>query len=75
MGISNEQFRIRDIFIDYEYEEVMYRYEHSTKRFFFKRYGESKEYEVRHDSPMLNDAIRFGDETDSKTYQAGKPQT
>lgn len=75
MGIPNEQFRIRDIFIDYEYEEVMFRFELSTRRFFKKFYGESKETEVPYNNRMLNDAIRFGDEVDSRAYQAGKPKT
>ena len=75
MGIPKEQFRDRDIFIDYDFEDVMFRYEHSTRRFFRRFYGESNENEVPHDNRLLNDAILGGSEINAKTYQAGKPRT
>ena len=74
MGMGKEQFRDRDIFIDYDFEDVMFRYEPGSRRFFRKFYGESKEDEVPYDNRLLNDAMQFGDETDAKTYQVGKPQ-
>ena len=74
MGIPKEQFRSRDIFIDYDFEDVMFRYECSTRHFFRRFYGESDEYEVPHDNRLLNDAIQFGDETDETTYRKGKPK-
>ncbi|HAH32143.1 MAG TPA: hypothetical protein DCL44_07510 [Elusimicrobia bacterium] len=72
MGISKDQFRDRDIYLDYDFEDVMFRYEFTTRRFFRKFYGKSEEDEVRYDNRLLNDAMRFGDETDAKTYQTGK---
>ena len=75
MGVPNERFRQGDVFIDYDFEEVMFRYDHRTQRFFRRFYGESKEDEVPHDNRLLNDAMQFGDETDANTYQAGKPRT
>jgi hypothetical protein len=33
------------------------------------------EDEIPYDHPLLNEAIRFGQETDAKTYYAGKTQT
>jgi hypothetical protein len=74
MGIPNEEFRKRDIYIDYDYEFVMFRYEHSTRRFFRKFYGKSEEKEVPYDNRLLNDAILGGDEIDERTYQEGKPR-
>jgi len=74
MGIRDERFRNSDVYVDYDLEDVMFRYELSTRRFFRKFYGKSEEDEVPHDNRLLNDAIRFGDETDAKTYQAGKPR-
>jgi hypothetical protein len=74
MGISKEQFRDRDIYIDYDFEEVLFRYECATRRFFRKFYGKPDEDEVPHDNRLLNDAMRFGEEADAKTYQAGKPR-
>ena len=75
MGMSKDQFRDRDIFITYDFEDVMFRYEYATRRFFRKFFGESKEVEVPHDNRLLNDAMRFGDETNAMSYQAGNPQT
>jgi hypothetical protein len=43
MGIPKEEFRKRDIYIDYDYEFVMFRFEHGTRRFFRKFYGKSNE--------------------------------
>ena len=43
MGVSNERFRHGDVFVQNYFEEVMFRYEFSTRRFFRKFYGESKE--------------------------------
>ena len=75
MGVYNERFRQGDVFIDYDFEEVMFRYDFGTKRFFAKLYGKLQEAEVPHDNRLLNEAIRFGDETDAKTYQTGKIPT
>ena len=75
MGVSNESFRQGDVFVDHDFEEVMFRYEFSTRRLFRKFYGESKEDEIPHDNRLLNDAIRFGEEIDAKTYQAGRART
>jgi hypothetical protein len=72
VGVSSERFRSEDVFIDYDFETVMFRFEHSTRRFFKKLYGNSKEMEVASDNRLLNDAIRFGVETDAGTYAAGK---
>lgn len=72
MGIPKEEIRDRNIFIDHDFEEVMFRYESSARRFFRKFYGESKENEVSYDNRLLNDAILFGEETDETTYRNGK---
>jgi hypothetical protein len=73
MGVSNDRFRSGDVFIDYDFETVMFRFEHSTRRFFKKFYGNPKETEVAADNRLLNDAIRFGVETDAGTYASGGP--
>ena len=75
MGIPKEQIRDRDIFIDYDFEEVMFRYEHGTRKFFCRFYGKTTEFEVPFDDRLLNDAMRFGEETDETTYEKGKPKT
>jgi hypothetical protein len=73
MGISKAQLD-RDVFVDYDYEEMLVRYDHAARRFFCKMYGKAQEVEVPHDNKLLNDALRFGEETDAQTYQAGKPR-
>ena len=72
MGVPYERFQQGDVFIDYDLEEVMFRYESSSHRCLRKFYGESTEDEVLHDNRLLNDAMRFGDEIDSRTYEVGK---
>jgi hypothetical protein len=42
MGISKAQFRDREIFLDYEFEDVMFRYEGAARRFSRKFCGQSK---------------------------------
>jgi hypothetical protein len=74
MPFPKELFRGRDVFIDYDFEEVMFRYESATRRFFRKFYDESKEDVVPYDNRLLNDAILGGTEIDVKTYQDGKPR-
>lgn len=73
MGVPPERFRDGDVFVDYPFEDVMFRYDHRTRRFFRKFYGESEEHEVSHSNRLLNDAQRFGDETDAEHYDIGKP--
>ena len=75
MGISKDQFRDNvDVFVDYDFEEVMFRFEAGCRRFFRKFYGESEEDEVPHDNHLLNDALLYGDEIDSRAYRVGKPK-
>jgi hypothetical protein len=74
MPVSNDRFRQGDVFIDYDFEDVMFRYEYTTRRFFRKFYGESVEKEVPFDNRLLNDAILGGTEIDPNVYQEGKPR-
>ena len=68
MGIPKETFRDCDIFNDYSFEDVVFRFEHQTRRFFRRFYDSAEEDEVPHDNGLLNDAMRFGCEVDAKTY-------
>jgi len=72
MGIPKEQFKDRDVFIDYDYEDVMFRYDYATRSFYRKFYGESEENEVLYDNGLLNDAMIGGEEIDITTYLNGK---
>ncbi len=68
MIIDNNRFTSEDIYIDYNNEEVMFRSEHQSKKYFRKFYGETKETEVAFDNNLLNEAIRFGLEITRKEY-------
>jgi hypothetical protein len=69
--ISSKRFQKGDVFIDYDFESVLFRYEAATKTFFRRFYGEEKESAVPSDNRLLNDAIRMGAETDPVTYATG----
>jgi hypothetical protein len=75
MGVFDERFEQGDVYIDYSFEKVMFRYAFATGRCFRKFYGESEEDEVPYDNGLLNEAIRFGEETDAKVYYTGKSET
>jgi hypothetical protein len=75
VSVANERFRQGDVFIVYDFEDVMFRYDAGSRRFFRKFYGESQESEVPHDNRLLNDAIRFGVETEAASYHSGKSQS
>lgn len=73
MGLSKDKFKDRDIYLDHDFEEVMFKFNHKTRQFFKKFYGEENEYEVIYDDELLNEAMRFGDEIDERNYKTGKP--
>jgi hypothetical protein len=75
MGVPSARFQQGDVFIDYDFEEVMFRYDAATQRVFRKFYGEAAENEIPHDNGLLNEAICGGEETDAKAYETGKART
>jgi hypothetical protein len=75
MGVAIERFQQGDVFIDYDFEDVLFRFDAASRRYFRKFYGEPSEHEVPHDNRLLNDAIRFGTETDRTIYEAGRPSS
>jgi hypothetical protein len=76
MGIPAERFqRGTDIYFEYDFEDVMYRWEASTGRFCcrFTDGYDSDEEEVPRDQRLLNDALRFGDEITAEQYHRRIP--
>lgn len=71
MGIPNSAFRSGDLYIEYGFESVLFRYEHDTARYFRKFYRESREVEVPHDSELLCDATCSGVLTTAERYHSG----
>lgn len=48
-----------DVYIDYAFESVKFRYEKASGRVFRRFYGEAED-EVEPSNPLYNDAIRTG---------------
>lgn len=76
MGIEKgKAFQQRDIYIDYDFEDLMFRWDHRQGQVFVKFYGQSESVEpVPQDSRLYNEALRFGEEITREAYEAGKPR-
>ncbi len=72
MPIPSQRFQQGDVFIDYDFESVMFRYDAATHTFFRKFHGEAEEHPVPSNNRLLADAIRGGDEIDRGAYTAGR---
>ncbi|MBC7428184.1 MAG: hypothetical protein H7336_06205 [Bacteriovorax sp.] len=71
--ISHERFNNEDIYLDYDFEEVMFRYDHKTKNIYRKFYGEQEHPEAIHYSNRLYcDTRLFGDEITKEQYLEGR---
>lgn len=70
MGINKgERFDQEDIYVDYEFERVMFRYEHKGKKIYRKFYGEQEEAQpVPFDNRLFNDALLYGIEITLEEY-------
>lgn len=65
----------RDVYIDYSYESVMFRWEHLTKRVYRKFYGQVESVNpVPNDNRLYHDAICYGDQIDAAAYLQGKEE-
>ncbi|MGN6082590.1 hypothetical protein [Trinickia sp.] len=73
MGIDiGPRFNTEDVYIDYPFEEVMFRWEHAGRTIFRKFYDEAESGPVPHDNRLYNEALLYGDETTRDAYRAGK---
>ncbi|MNF41444.1 hypothetical protein D3C76_618170 [compost metagenome] len=70
---KGERFVNEDIFVDYPYEEVTYRWDHLSKQAFVRFYGnEESSQPVPHDNRLFNEALRFGEEITRQDYNRGR---
>jgi hypothetical protein len=70
---KGERFAKGDLFIDYPFEDVMYRWDHLQKSIFVKFYGEPESpHAVPHDNRLFTDALLYGDEISREDYSRGK---
>ncbi|MCW8901492.1 MAG: hypothetical protein OQK95_12540 [Gammaproteobacteria bacterium] len=74
MGISKgEKFAKQDVYVDYAFEDVMFRWDHKRSKIFVKFYGELENKElVPHDNRLFNDALLYGEEITREQYLKGK---
>jgi hypothetical protein len=72
---KGELFDKQDVYIDYDFEEVMYRYDLKTRKRYVKFYGkEESPYVVPHDNRLYNDALLYGEQITKEEYEKGKPK-
>jgi hypothetical protein len=68
MGIPTAAFQAGDLYIEYGFEEVLYRYERKSGRIFCKPYNASQENEVPHTSELFCEARCSGVLTTAERY-------
>jgi len=73
---TGKEAKLGDIYIDYPFEEVMFREDYKNQLIYKKFYTE---YEiltpVPYDNRLYNDALRFGEEITKEEYEKGKIST
>lgn len=76
MPIAKGDFFVgRDVFVDYPFEEVMFRWHHKSEKIYLKFYGEAESRKpVPHENNLFNDALLSGDEISETIYLQGKPR-
>ncbi len=80
MAVSIEAFgEGHDVYIDYPFEDMMFRYEYQTGKVFRKFYGHAED-EIDHTSNLFHDAIRSsggggGQQITAEQYAQGKSAT
>lgn len=72
VAVPLKLFRAGDVFIDFPYEDAMFRFESVTGRIFRKFYGE-EEVEIARDSKLFHEAISAGEVTTPEHYALGLP--
>lgn len=74
MGINKgEIFAERDVFIDYDFEDVMFRWDHKAEKIYKKFYGKDENPEpVPHCNDLFNEALLGGVEISEDDYRKGK---
>ena len=70
---KGELFSRQDVYIDYPFEGVMYRWDHKAEKIYVKFYGEKEKSEpVPYDNRLFNDALLSGQEIPIEVYMKGK---
>lgn len=73
---KGERFASQDLYIDYPYEEVTYRWDHLKRLVFVRFYGKAESAEpVPQSNRLFNEALCAGDEITAQEYQQGRPRS
>lgn len=57
--VKLELFRLRDVYIDYPFEDMKFRFDRATNKVFVRCYGKP-EVEIDHGNAHFNEAIQAG---------------
>ena len=73
MGINKgERFSREDIYVDFPFEEVMFRWDHGEGKVYRKFYDKAESGPVPLDNRLYNEALLYGDEVTRDAYLVGK---
>ena len=70
---KGEFFASEDRFIHYDFEDVMFSWDHRTRKVRMKFIGDAHETEVPRDQRLFNEAVAGGREISRASYTAGRP--
>jgi len=68
--LTSKDFRTRDIYIDYPFENAKFRWDKDTEKVYRRFYGKG-EVEIPHSSNLYNQAISAGREINRDEYYRG----
>ena len=72
MGIGKADFFAdHDVFIEYDFEDVMFRWDVARKTIYRRFRHRHTESEVSHDNRLFNDSVLFGDVITKERYFSG----
>jgi hypothetical protein len=76
MGIKDlSAFATRDVYLDYDFEEVTYRWDHGAQKAYVRFYGAGESASpVPTDNRLYNDAVLYGREISREEYEKGFPR-
>lgn len=75
MGVLHDAFLAGDVYIDFPYEEAMFRFEKSTGKIYRRFYGQPCEVELDAKSQLFAEACVAGTQVTPDVYRAGRART
>jgi hypothetical protein len=68
-----KKFELQDIFVDYPFEKVMFRWDHFARKVYRKFYSELEFHsEIDATNNLFNQALKYGLEISQNDYLKGK---